>query len=125
MFRILIADDQEDCRQAVVSSLQAPGVEIRTACSGSEALRLLLASRFDLSVMDVHMPFLTGIEILSHLRQAGLKTPAILMTGNPTAAIEAAALELGALSMLHKPVPIEILRITVEQIIQRRDQGKS
>lgn len=115
-FRILVADDQDDCRQAVAGSLHLPGFEIQTAADGSQALRLLLATRFDLTVLDVHMPTLTGIQVLDAMRQAGLRVPSILMTGHPSTAIETAALELGASTILRKPVPAEILRITVEQI---------
>ncbi len=119
-FRILVADDQDDCRQAIVQTLHRPGFEVLTAADGSQALRLLLQSSFDLTVLDVHMPSLTGIQILDHLKSAGLQVPSILMTGNPSTAIETAALELGAITMLRKPVPTEILRITVEQIISNR-----
>ena len=120
VFRILVADDQDDCRQAIVQTLHRPGFEVLTAADGSQALRLLLQTTFDLTVLDVHMPSLTGIQILGHLKCAGVIVPSILMTGNPSTAIETAALELGAIPMLRKPVPTEILRITVEQIISNR-----
>jgi two-component system, OmpR family, response regulator len=120
VFRILVADDQDDCRQAIVQTLHRPGFEVLTAADGSQALRLLLQTTFDLTVLDVHMPSLTGIQILGHLKCAGVIVPSILMTGNPSTAIETAALELGAITMLRKPVPTEILRITVEQIISNR-----
>ncbi len=120
VFRILVADDQDDCRQAIVQTLHRPGFEVLTAADGSQALRLLLQTTFDLTVLDVHMPSLTGIQILGHLKSAGVIVPSILMTGNPSTAIETAALELGAITMLRKPVPTEILRITVEQIISNR-----
>ena len=117
-FRILVADDQDDCLQAVVSSLHLPGLEVMTAADGSQALRLLLATRFDLTVRDVHMPTLTGIQVLEALHQTGHRVPSILMTGHPSTAIETAALELGASTILRKPVPTEVLRIMVEKIIR-------
>jgi DNA-binding response OmpR family regulator len=117
-YRILVADDQDDCRQAVVRSLYLPGLEVTTASNGSQALRLLLATRFDLTVLDVHMPTLTGIQVLQALRHSGQRIPSILMTGHPSTAIETAALELGASTILRKPVPTEVLRIMVEKIIR-------
>lgn len=117
-YRILVADDQDDCRQAVVQSLHLPGVEVVTAADGSQALRLLLATRVDLTVLDVHMPTLTGLQVLQALQQAGQRVPSILMTGHPSTAIETAALELGASTILRKPVPTEVLRIMVEKIIR-------
>jgi len=120
VYRILVADDQADCRQAIAALLDRPGFAIEIADNGADALRLLMEGPFDLSVLDVHMPSLSGIEVLGHLRRTGKNTPSILMTGNPTSTIEAAAMELGAVTMLHKPVQAEILRITVEQVFSRR-----
>ena len=120
VFRILVADDQDDCLQAVANLLRRPGFDVEMVADGSDALRRLMDGPFDLSVMDVHMPNLTGIEILGHLRRTGQSVPSILMTGNPSRAIEAAAMELGSATVLHKPVQAEILRITVEQIFSRR-----
>jgi len=122
-FRILIADDQVDCLQAVALSLHRPGIEVLTAKDGSQALRMLLGDRFDLTVLDVHMPALTGIQVLEGLRSAGHLVPSILMTGHPSTSIETAALELGASTILRKPVPAEILRIMVEQIMNGRTEG--
>jgi DNA-binding NtrC family response regulator len=61
------------------------------------------------------MPRLTGLEVLGQLQQAGQLVPSILMTGNPSREIEMAAMDLGVITMLHKPIPPEVLRITVQQ----------
>ena len=56
--------------------------------------------------------------LLGSAQQAGHRVPSILMTGHPSTAIETAALELGASTILRKPVPTEVLRIMVEKIIR-------
>jgi two-component system sensor histidine kinase RpfC len=119
-YRILVADDQDESLRAVVALLRGLDVHIEVASSGSDALRQLLAARFDLSLLDMHMPGLTGLEVMSQLRTMGQTVPSILMTGNPSREIEIAALELGAVTMLRKPIPGEMLRIVVEQVITRR-----
>ena len=121
-FRILVADDQDDSLKAVVALLRCLNARIETAQSGSDALRLLLEHRYDLSLLDMHMPGLTGLEVMDQLRLMGQRVPSILMTGNPSREIEMAALELGAITMLRKPIPGEMLRIVVERVISQRLQ---
>ena len=118
-FRILIADDQVEQLNAVVAMLGNAEYSIEVAYSGSDALNMLLNNSFDLSLLDMHMPGLTGLEVLDHLNQLGNSVPSILMTGKPSRDIELAALELGVITMLRKPIPAELLRITVNQIFTR------
>jgi CheY-like chemotaxis protein len=121
---ILIADDQDDARQALVALLQGMlDAQIEVARDGAEALQQLMAQPYDLSLLDVHMPGLTGLEVLGQLRQAGSQVPSILMTGHPSREIEMAAMDLGVVTMLRKPIPAEILRITVQQILSPRPDG--
>jgi CheY-like chemotaxis protein len=115
-FRILIADDQVDQLNAVVALLGNVEYTIEVAYSGSDALNMLLNNSFDLSLLDMHMPGLTGLEVLDYLNQVGNVVPSILMTGKPSRDIELAALELGVITMLRKPIPAELLRLTVNQI---------
>lgn len=121
-YRILIADDQDDQLRAVVALLRGLDVRIEMATTGAEALRQLLASRYDLSLLDMHMPGLTGLEVIGQAKQAGQLVPSILMTGNPSAEIEMAAMELGVITMLKKPIPAEVLRIHVERIFSQVPQ---
>ena len=118
-FRILIADDQVEQLNAVVAMLGNAEYSIEVAYSGSDALNMLLNNPFDLSLLDMHMPGLTGLEVLGHLNQLGNSVPSILMTGQPSRDIELAALELGVITMLRKPIPAELLRLTVNQIFTR------
>ncbi|MBC8369371.1 MAG: response regulator [Planctomycetes bacterium] len=118
-FRILIADDQVEQLNAVVALLGNCEYTIEVAYNGSDALSMLLNNSFDLSLLDMHMPDLTGLEVLGHLQQANSAVPSILMTGQPSRDIELAALELGVITMLRKPIPAELLRLTVNQIFSR------
>lgn len=118
-YRILVADDQDDQLRAVVALLQGLDVRIEMATTGADALRQLLATRYDLSLLDMHMPGLTGLEVIGQVQQAGQLVPSILMTGNPSREIELAAMELGVITMLKKPIPAELLRITVQRIFSQ------
>jgi len=118
-YRILVADDQDDQLRAVVALLQGLDVRIEMASTGADALRQLLKTRYDLSLLDMHMPGLTGLEVIGQVQQAGQLVPSILMTGNPSREIEIAAMELGVITMLKKPIPAELLRITVQRIFSQ------
>lgn len=118
-FRILVADDQSESLAALAALLQRPGCTVEVVSSGSDALRRLLQEGpFDLSLLDHHMPGLTGLEVLAQMRSMGLRVPSILMTSNPTRAMELAALDLGVITMLRKPIPAEVLQIVVEQVLR-------
>jgi two-component system sensor histidine kinase RpfC len=118
-YRILIADDQQDQLRAVVALLRGLDVTIEIATDGGQALKCLLDGPFDLSLLDMHMPGLTGLEVVGQMKQAGQLVPSILMTGNPSREIEMAAMDLGVITMLHKPIPAEVLRITVQRIFSQ------
>ncbi|HEX9794182.1 MAG TPA: response regulator [Planctomycetota bacterium] len=121
LHRILIADDSDSSRTALAALLAAHGFLVEQAVDGSHALQRLMVDRFDVTLLDVHMPSLTGIEVLAHLSRSGMSVPSILMTGRPSREIEMAALEFGAFAMLRKPIPAEILRLTIRQIVTRDD----
>ena len=118
-FRILVADDQAEQLNAVVHLFIDSGYTIEVASSGSDALNMLLNNEFDLSLLDMHMPGLTGLEVINHLKQSGHSVPSILMTGQPSRDIELAAIELGVLTMLRKPIPAEVLRLTVHNFFSQ------
>lgn len=118
-FRILVADDQTETLAALAALLQRPGFTVEVAQSGSDALRRLLSEGpFDLSLLDLHMPGLSGLEVLAQIRAMGRSVPSILMTSNPTRAVEMAALELGVITMLRKPIPAEALQVVVAQVLR-------
>lgn len=122
--RVLVADDSEPNLQAMLALLEQSGLEVVVARDGSLALRRLLEESFDLSLLDVHMPQLTGIQVLATLRQVGRPVPSILMTGNPSCSLELAAMEAGAVAMLRKPIPAEVLRATIQHVLAIRPDSQ-
>ena len=115
-FRILVADDHLASQKALAAWLESAGFRIALASDGREAFRRLQSESFDLSLLDVHMPHLTGLDVLVQLQSLGVRVPSILMTGRPSRALEAAALELGVITMLRKPIAPEVLRVLIERV---------
>ncbi len=128
---VLIADDDGAVRECVVDLLARWDFEVYTASTGAGALRVLLCSEIDFSILDVEMPELTGIEVLRRYRQgpwiaepAGLparptrarRMPTIFMSGNPSAEIRDACRAEGT-SFLDKPFEAAQMRSAVDRVL--------
>jgi CheY-like chemotaxis protein len=77
--RVLVADDDPAIRMLVARVLVRQGYEVATATDGADAIVQLDANRFDLLVLDLMMPRVDGIGVISHLQARGATTPPILV----------------------------------------------
>jgi CheY-like chemotaxis protein len=119
--RVLLAEDDPVLRRLVASVLTRDGYEVIEACDGVELLANIeraLACRRDRStsfviVADIHMPELSGLDVLSILRCAYATTPVILITAFGDRETYAEALELGASAVFDKPFDLDELRAAV------------
>jgi CheY-like chemotaxis protein len=118
--RILVVDDEKNIRFTVVHSLQGDDFQVDAASNGIEGIRLVSEHRYDLLLIDLRMPGMTGIEMLREIRQIRTDLPpAILITayGVPQQLLEAA--RLGAIDYIRKPFSIQTIRSTVNEIFSR------
>jgi two-component system sensor histidine kinase/response regulator len=121
---ILIVDDAPTNLVAYRAALEFLRRDIVTVTSGSEAMQLLEGQQFSLLLIDVRMPGLDGfatVELLRH--QLHKLTPVIFITGDSEPAAMQRAYEYGAVDYLVKPVPPEILRGKVRNLLVLYDQG--
>lgn len=121
---ILIVDDAPTNLVAYRATLESLGREIVTASSGNEAIQLLGRQHFSLLLIDVRMPGMDGFATVELLRdQLHKLTPVIFITGDGDPAAMQRAYEFGAVDYLVKPVPPEILRGKVRNLLVIYDQG--
>ena len=121
---ILVVDDARTNLVAYRAALESLGREVVTAASGEEATQLLARQPFSLLLIDVHMPGMDGFATVAHLRdQLHALTPVIFITGVSDDAAMRRAYEFGAVDYLVKPVPAEILRGKVRNLLALYDQG--
>jgi CheY-like chemotaxis protein len=116
---VLIADDDEDMRELVATTLRADGYVVLEARDGADLLGQLEAAlddpkaRPDVVVTDIMMPKLSGLGVLDAIRRAQLHFPVILMTVLADESVYVVAKRLGAVGVLRKPFDIDDLRTAV------------
>jgi DNA-binding response OmpR family regulator len=119
--RILVIDDDTDVVQFVRLSLAREGYEVVTAQEGAAGLRLALETPPDLVLLDILMPDIDGLELLSRLRvnPATTNVPVVLLTARADAHDRVRGLELGADDYITKPFDIEELVARVGAVLRR------
>ena len=115
-FKILVVDDETSVRDALKMILEDEGFSVVAASRGGEGVELARRSRFDLTITDLRLPDMSGLDVLSAVRFAsGGRGRAILISAHATREVCAEARTRGALGVLHKPFrPSEILRLVAE-----------
>lgn len=118
---ILLADDDSAVRQSIRELLGRDGfTDVFEADTGLAALEILHreARRLAFSIMDVDMPGMSGIEVIRAVRQAEAGLPCILVSGNASRDRQVQAMEVGAFSLLSKPIAPDLLRFSVHRLIE-------
>jgi len=112
---ILIVDDTSVIREFLQEFFIDSGFDADIAKNGKEGLDLALKNDYSLILSDVHMPEMSGMEMISKLRMSNKDVPVIMMDSLPNKQARLAA-ESGAQGCLAKPFDLDELRIMVEQI---------
>ncbi len=101
--RILIADDEQGIAKALKVILEKNKFAVDAVFNGTDALDYIMSTPYDAIVLDIMMPGLDGLTVLSRAREAGIKTPVMLLTAKSEIADRVAGLECGADDYLPKP----------------------
>jgi two-component system response regulator PilR (NtrC family) len=111
--RILVVDDEPDLRTLYELTLLREGYHVDTAASVEEARESLSAGPYDLVITDMRLPDGLGIDILTHLRNAAIKTRCMVITAYGSAENAVESLKAGAFDYLTKPVDLKQFRSAV------------
>ena len=124
--RILVADDEPDIVGPLEYALRTEGFEVESVGDGESALARALGEPFDLVVLDVMMPRLSGAEVCRRLR-AESAVPVLMLTAKDAEVDRVLGLELGADDYVTKPFSMAELVSRVRAILRRRelDRGES
>jgi CheY-like chemotaxis protein len=116
--RVLVIDDEKVVLDAIRRILRQSDLQIDTAQSPAAALELLTASSYKLVITDLMMPGMDGLQLLRHLRDIGVNTAAIMITGYPSIQTALYAKRLGAFEYVTKPFTRQELRSVVIRAIR-------
>jgi DNA-binding NtrC family response regulator len=119
---ILIADDEKALRDGLSEAIRDLGYEPVVASSGREALSVAARAKPDAALLDLRMPDMDGLEVLTRLRDAadGAKLPVAIITAYATAANTIEAMRLGAFDHLTKPIGRDDLASLLERMVRPR-----
>jgi two-component system, NtrC family, response regulator AtoC len=115
-YKILIVDD-DPLLQASLEEILSEKYDARIVGSGEEALRVLQSVDVDLTLLDIRLPGITGIETLGRIREAKKDAAVIMMTAYEDVKSVISSMKLGALDYLVKPLDIEELEFIIERAL--------
>jgi len=113
--KILLADDHDDNRRLIARLLSSLGLEVIEACNGIEAVELCVEHKPKLTLLDIQMPRMDGIQALEKLRELGCNHPIYALTANAMSHEISQYLALGFAGHLKKPIERETFVATIAQ----------
>lgn len=118
--RILVVDDEAGIREGCKRALTPHGYSIQTAENGEEGLQLIKSAGYDLALVDVMMPGMNGIDLITLIHEHDPEIVCIIITGYATVELAVTAIKRGAYDFLTKPFTTDDLLLAVNQGLERR-----
>jgi heavy metal response regulator len=117
--RVLVVEDEPGVAQFVEQGLTESGYATDVARDGQSGLEYTLAADYDLIVLDIMLPKMSGLEMLREIRELGKKTPVLLLTARDTIDDRVQGLDLGADDYLVKPFAFPELLARIRALLRR------
>lgn len=123
---VLVVDDEPNVRLMYRSALAGLGYELSEAANGVTALTQMQAKHFDVCILDLRMPGMSGLDLMEQMLGLAIKTPVAIVTAHGQIPDAVHAMELGAIDFLPKPPTPDQLRNMVNDILLRHsaESGK-
>lgn len=118
--RILIVEDEKELCNTIADGLRMNGYEADTCYDGAEALELILVESYDLIMLDLNLPSMDGMEVLSHFRAENVEVPVIILSARGQVADKVGGLDAGANDYITKPFHFEELEARVRSLTRRK-----
>ena len=123
--RILVVDDNENIRKVLTRILEDEGYVVDTAKTGKEAVEKSRTKFYNLALIDIRLPDMEGVELLTKIRDTTPKMRKIIITGYPTLKNAVEAVNKGADAYIMKPFDMkELLSKIKEQLKKQREEKK-
>lgn len=118
--RIFVIEDEETLCASIADGLRLDGYEVDTCGNGEEALELCLINSYDLILLDLNLPGMDGMEVLTRFRKENTITPVIILSARIQLSDKIAGLDEGANDYLTKPFHFEELEARIRSLTRRR-----
>ncbi|HVN48504.1 MAG TPA: response regulator transcription factor [Bacteroidota bacterium] len=119
MARILLVEDEPNMQRGLRDNLEFEGHDMTIQGDGSSGLQALLRESFDLVILDVMLPQLSGFDVLRKVREKGIQTPILMLTAKSEEIDKVLGLELGADDYVTKPFSVRELTARVNALLRR------
>jgi DNA-binding response OmpR family regulator len=119
MIKILLVEDDPGIKTAVEEHLRESGFEVVSVADGKRALDAASKKSFDLLLLDIMLPGLSGIEICKSLRQNSINVPVIMVTSRKQELDKVLGLEIGADDYITKPFSLRELEARIKAVLRR------
>ncbi|MBL6972583.1 MAG: response regulator [Desulfobacterales bacterium] len=120
-FNVLLVDDEEEFLETLLKRLTKRGLNILTAKSGQEALTIIKEKKIDVTVLDVRMPGIDGVQTLREIKKLDPLMEVIMLTGHASIEVAIEGMELGAFDYLMKPADIDELFYKLQDAFKKRN----
>jgi DNA-binding response OmpR family regulator len=125
MAKILIVEDEPTMRLGLTDNLEFEGYEVDYADDGEIGLSKITKQTYDLVLLDVMLPKMSGFDVCKSARKSGVKTPIILLTAKGEEIDKVLGLELGADDYVTKPFSLRELLARIKAVIRRSEASSS
>ncbi len=119
--RILVADDEESIRWVLSKALKQKGFSVDLAHDGRQALELIKDNCYDLAILDIKMPGITGLDLLDKVRELKSDLLVVIMTAEASMKNAVEAMKRGAYDYITKPFDLDVIDAIIEKVARARD----
>jgi DNA-binding NtrC family response regulator len=120
---ILVVDDDEDIRRVLTEILEGEGYIVDSVGTGMEAVRKTEEKFYNIALIDIKLPDMDGVELLTKIKETKPKMRKVIITGYPTLQNAVEALNMGADAYIMKPLDMDKMLATIkEQLEKQREE---
>ena len=121
MSSILLAEDEPEMQRGLKDNLEFEGYTVHVVGDGKEGLKKMLNRTYDLVLLDVMLPGMSGFDVCKRAREKGIRSPIIMLTAKGEEVDKVLGLELGADDYITKPFSLRELLARIKAVLRRRE----
>ena len=120
---VLVADDSADLREIITLALSRAGATVTTAATGEEAFQAAMREPFDLALLDMRMPVMSGLTAATMLRRHGYRSPLVALTASTSSDDRKRLMDAGFDDLWRKPIALAELLDRVSAFLENQDRA--